>query len=236
MIHAHVEVVRNSKIAMEGASNIEIASFIEYTLLAQQANKPAIEKLCQEAIDAGFFGVCVPPFFVQAAAQYLAATSLSVITVAGFPFGYSTMQAKAEETRKALVDGADEVDMVMNISAFRSGQLTYVQDEIQRLATLCHMHGKLLKVIIETAILDNDDISIACSLCAEGEADFVKTSTGFAGGGATEEIIRFIKSVLPSQVRIKASGGINDRNFAQRLIEAGASRIGSSAGLAIIEE
>ena len=176
----------------------------------------------------------MPPYFVKDAVQLLAGTAVKVITVAGFPFGYSGIAAKVEETKRAMDDGADEIDLVMNVAAFLDGNVNYVKNEIISVCTVVHMRNKKLKVILETALLNEAQIRTACEIAIEAEADFIKTSTGFASRGVSLEDIHLLKNILPSGIRIKASGGIKTREFALELIEAGASRLGTSAGIALL--
>lgn len=208
---------------------------IEHTILKPQTSRQDIEKLCNEAEQFGFHAVCVPPYFVSQAKQFLKNTAIKVVTVAGFPMGYTNINGKGEETKKAISDGADEIDMVMNIAAFKSGNFAYVKDDIQNIATLCRLNNKIVKVILETSLLSLEEIEKACTICAEAEVDFVKTSTGFTGEGANVEIINFIRSILPPKIKIKASGGIKTSEFALELLEAGAIRLGTSSGVEIIE-
>ncbi|MBI3142187.1 MAG: deoxyribose-phosphate aldolase [Bacteroidetes bacterium] len=212
-----------------------LAAHLEQTLLKVETTMPMVEALCRQSAEAGMAGVCIPPYYVAVAHRILAATQTKTVTVVGFPYGYDHTSAKAEATRKALQDGADEVDMVMNIGAFMNGNYLLVGEEIGSLLTLCHMNGKALKVIIETGLLSDDQIKKACEICAAREVDFVKTSTGINGPGASVEAVALLRSCLPASVRIKASGGIRDRQFALALIGAGADRIGTSAGFQISE-
>lgn len=212
-----------------------IAVYLEQTLLKVETTMPAVEALCRKSVDAGMAGVCIPPYYVAGAHRILAATQTKTVTVVGFPYGYDHTSAKAEATRKALQDGADEVDMVMNIGAFLNGNYPLVGEEIGSLLTLCHMNGKMLKVIIETALLTDDQIKKACEICAARDVDFVKTSTGVNGPGASPDVVARLRSYLPPSIKIKASGGIRDRQWALALIAAGADRIGTSAGFQISE-
>jgi len=194
-----------------------------------------IVSLCQEAIEHQFAAVCIPPCYVKLAAGLLYEQKVKVATVIGFPFGYQTAEVKFFETHKALGTGASEIDMVMNLAAFKSKQYAAVENEIGELATLCHFKNAQLKVIIETALLSEKEIIKACQMCTEAEADFVKTSTGFASRGASVADILLLRANLPENIQIKASGGIRDFAFAQELIAAGADRIGTSAGLQLIQ-
>lgn len=212
----------------------DLASRIEHTALAPDLLDSEVEKLCDEAVEHRFHGVCVPPCFVNLAAKRLEGKGPRVVTVAGFPMGYHATASKIEEARKAFDQGADEVDMVANLAALRNGRWSVVRDDMASLTTLAHMHSRVLKVIIETGMLAEGEIVKACELAAELEVDFVKTSTGFHGTGATVEAVRLMRGVLPAAVRIKASGGIRDRAFAESLVEAGAARLGTSSGPALI--
>jgi len=194
-----------------------------------------IVSLCQEAIDHKFAAVCIPPCYVKLAANLLYEQKVKVATVVGFPFGYQTAEVKFFEAHKALGVGASEIDMVMNLAAFKSKQYAAVENEIGELATLCHFKNARLKVIIETALLNEKEIIEACQICTEAEADFVKTSTGFASRGASVADIQLLRANLPENIQIKASGGIRDFSFAQELIAAGADRLGTSAGLELIK-
>lgn len=194
-----------------------------------------IVSLCQEAEAFHFAAVCIPPCYIRAAVGVLQHQHVKVATVVGFPLGYQTAEVKFFEAHKALGAGASEIDMVMNLAAFKSGKYAEVENEIGELATLCHFKEAQLKVIIETALLSEEEIQIACRLCAEAEVDFVKTSTGFASRGASLADIRLMRTSLPDHIRIKASGGIRDLAFARELILAGADRLGTSAGIQLIK-
>ena len=213
-----------------------LAACIDHTLLRPDATEAEIVQLCNEAAAHGFASVCVPPCYVALAAAELVDTSVAVCTVVGFPLGYASSNVKFKEAEVALYDGATELDMVLNISALKSGRVEAVQAEILDLADLCHVHQSLLKVIIETALLTEAEIELACELCVGGEADFVKTSTGFASRGASVADVELMRRVLPAAVRIKAAGGIRTRAAALALVAAGADRIGSSNSMAMIAE
>lgn len=211
-----------------------LAAFIEHTLLRPDCNQQDIVKLCEEAIEHHFYGVCVPPYYVQLAKKTIKKAPVKIVTVVGFPMGYSTVAAKVEETKKAIISGADEIDMVMNIAAFKAGDYAAVQNDIQAVITACHLQNKQCKVIIETAYLNEEEIEKACRICTDCEADFVKTSTGYAPSGATVEAVTLMRKVLPAKIKIKAAGGIRDKVKAEELIKAGAARIGASASIHII--
>jgi len=213
-----------------------LAARIDHTLLRPDATEAQVAQLCQEAAAHGFASVCVPPCYVAFATGQLAGTGVAVCTVIGFPLGYAASSVKFKEAEVALYDGATELDMVINISALKSGKAEAVQAEILDVADLCHVHQALLKVIIETALLSDDEIELACRLCVAGEADFVKTSTGFASRGASVEDVALMRRVLPDAVRIKAAGGIRSHAAAAALVAAGADRIGSSNSVALIAD
>lgn len=231
MTPALVAAARNIKTAME---KLKLASYLEQTLLKPACTHNQIEEMCIKAVELELKGVCVPPFFASTARKVLDNVETLLVTVVGFPFGYSNINAKAEETKKAIAEGVDEIDMVMNISAFKSGMFSHVSDGIDSIKTLCGMNDKPLKVIIETGLLDNDEIARAAEICIEKEVAFVKTSTGFNGEGATVEAVKLLRQILPDEIGIKASGGIKDAQKAEELIQAGATRIGTSSGFTIL--
>ena len=215
---------------------ISLAARIDHTLLRPDATEAQIVQLCHEAAAHGFASVCVPPCYVALAASQLAGTGVGICTVVGFPLGYSTAGVKFKEAEVALYDGATELDVVINISALKSGKTDAIQAEILDLADLCHVHQALLKVIIETALLTEAEIELACQLCVAGEADFVKTSTGFAARGASVADVELMRRVLPDAMRIKAAGGVRTLTAAQALVAAGADRLGSSNSVALLSE
>jgi len=213
---------------------MDVASYIEHTNLSPTLTIQDIDQLVAEAKQFQFLGVCIPPFWVKRARREINHEKILLITVAGFPFGYSMTETKLDEIKRAIDNGADEVDVVWNISSFKTG-IPWTKIEIAKCSTLAHDHQKILKVIIETAYLSDKEIEMACKICADGGADFVKTSTGFASSGAREEHIRLMRASLPSSVGIKASGGIKTLDDAMKMIDAGAMRIGTSSGVKILE-
>lgn len=231
MTLAHVEVARNLKIAMDKPN---LAQHIEQTLLSPACTQDEIVSMCERANAAGVLAVCVPPFFVPTAKKALEDSETKVVTVVGFPFGYSNINTKAEETKKAISEKVDEIDMVMNISAFKSGLISHVSDGIDSIKTLCGMSDKPLKVIIESGILSEEELLQAAAICMEKEVDFVKTSTGFNGKGASIKTVKMLRNVLPESIGIKASGGIKDLATAEKMLMAGATRIGTSSGFDIL--
>jgi deoxyribose-phosphate aldolase len=215
-------------------AQMNLASYIEHTNLAPTVTIKEIDQLVAEAKQFHFLGICVPPFWVKRAKREIGNEPVKLVTVAGFPLGYNMTETKLDEILRAIENGADEVDVVWNISSFKTG-IPWTKIDVAKCARLAHDHHKILKVIIETAYLSEDEIESACKICADAGADFVKTSTGFAGEGAKEEHIKRMRSVLPKNVGIKASGGIKTYEQALRLIEAGADRIGTSSGVKILE-
>lgn len=211
-----------------------INSKIEQTILKADTTILDVEKLCNEAIQHHFFGVCIPPYFVKYAKNILQKSEVKIVTVVGFPLGYNTTPAKVEEARKALDQGADEIDMVINIAALKNGDFKFVKNDIQAVATLVQLKNKKIKVIIETALLTEEEKIKICQICAEIGVDFVKTSTGFSTSGAKVEDIILMRNVLPEKIKIKASGGIKTKEQAIDLINAGADRLGTSSGPQLI--
>lgn len=215
---------------------MNIAETLEHTNLNPLATDQDIEKLVQEALDFDLFGVCVPAYWVKKAKRDIGQKPLILVTVAGFPLGYQRTEAKLKEIELALKDGADEIDFVMNLSAFASGTTNWVKAEFAQCSKMVHEAEKIVKVILETAYLDAQQIAFACQLAQDAGIDFVKTSTGFAHRGASIEDIKIMKASISPSMGIKASGGI--KNYAQALqfIEAGAERIGTSSGIKICLE
>lgn len=211
----------------------EIAKYIEHTSLSATLTIADIDRLVQEAKQYGFLGVCVPPFWVKRAKREIGEENIVLVTVAGFPLGYNMSETKLEEIQRAIDNGADEIDVVWNISAFKSN-MPWTKIEIAKCAKLTHDNQKLLKVIIETAYLSDSEIAEASKLCADAGTDFVKTSTGFAPAGAKAEHVRIMRQSVPAHVGVKASGGIKTYEQALQMIEAGAERLGTSSGITIV--
>jgi len=213
---------------------MDLAKYIDHTLLKPDATAADIDKLCTEAAEYGFASVCVNPAWVKRAAQNLRGTDVRVASVIGFPFGATLPEIKAMEARRVLRDGAREIDMVINIGALKSGQYDVVQDDIAKVSDACHEVGALNKVIIETTLLEDEEKVMASHLAQLAKADFVKTSTGYAGGGATVHDVLLMRETVGPKMGIKASGGVRNREDAKEMIAAGATRIGASAGIAIV--
>jgi len=215
---------------------MNIAAYIDHTILKPTTLIADVERLCKEATENSMAAVCVPPMFVKQAKFLLAKSDVKVVTVIGFPFGYSAVEAKLAEVLLAIVDGADELDMVINISALKNNDWQYLAGEINAVLPIIRSKKKVLKVIIESGLLTDEEIIKCCDLYGLAEVDFLKTSTGYAETGATVHAVKLMRKHLADTVRIKASGGIRTFNFAKELIDAGADRIGCSSSLKIIEE
>ncbi len=213
-----------------------IARYIDHTLLKPEATPEHIRQLCQEAREFGFASVCVNPTYVKLASELLEDVPVQVCSVVGFPFGTHLPGVKAQETRLAIQDGAREIDMVINIGALKAGQEESVYRDIRAVVEVCEEAGAICKVIIETALLSESEKVLACQLAQKARAHFVKTSTGFAGGGATVEDVRLMRRTVGDTMGVKASGGIRTFQDAVRMIEAGATRIGTSSGVRIVQE
>lgn len=211
-----------------------LAKYFDHTLLKPAATAAEVKKICEEAVSYCFFSVCVNPVRVKMVKELLADSEVKVCSVVGFPLGAHTSAMKAMETEQAIADGADEIDMVINIGALKEKEFDYVEHDIE--AVVQAARGKIVKVIIETCLLEEDEIIEACKIAKKAGAHFVKTSTGFAGGGATTEDVALMKKTVGSDLRVKASGGIKTLDDAKKMIDAGADRIGASACVAIMRE
>jgi len=210
----------------------ELNQFIDHTLLRADATKNEIKKLCKEADEHHFKAVCVNPFFVKLAKFHC--NYSNICSVIGFPLGANTLDTKIFETRKAIEQGANEIDMVINIGLLKAKDYALVIDEIFQLKQICHKFNAILKVIIETALLDRSEKIIACLLAKKAGADFVKTSTGFSTGGATVEDVMLMRQLVGVKMGVKASGGVRTRRDAINMLKAGANRIGTSNGITIM--
>ncbi len=210
-----------------------INKYIDHTLLKADATAEQILRVCSEAITYDFAAVCVNAFYVPLVSSTLKDSSVNTCTVVGFPLGASPTSTKVQEAQVAIEAGADEVDMVINIGALKNGDLKYVESDIIAVREECHKHKKILKVIIETSLLSEEEKISVSKIVSSAKADFIKTSTGFSTGGATLEDVKLMKENISADVKIKASGGVRDLAMANKMIEAGASRIGTSSGIAI---
>lgn len=213
-----------------------IASYIDHTILKPTTLPEDVIKLCAEAVQYKFAAVCVPPQYIKLAKSSLKDSDVKVATVIGFPFGYNSTASKVEEIKQAIADGADELDMVHNIAAVKQADYDFLSQEVALCLQPIRLHDKCLKVIIESGILTDEEIEKSCEVYAKHKVDFVKTSTGYAEVGATLNAVNIMRKTLPSTIEIKASGGIRDYKFASELVAAGATRIGASAGIKIVEE
>ena len=220
----------------ETATAHDWASLIDHTLLKPEASESDIRRLCEEAAQFGFASVCVNPAWVKRASEFLRGTSVPVCTVIGFPLGATLPDVKAYEARRAIFNGAREVDMVINVGALKSGDDCAVEDDIRAVVEAGHENGVLVKVIIETALLTDEEKVRACLASKNAGADFVKTSTGFAKGGATVEDVSLMRRAVGSALGVKASGGVKGIEDARAMFEAGATRIGASVGVKIAQE
>lgn len=213
---------------------MSVAKMIDHTLLKPDATQEEIEQLIKEAKQYDFAAVCINASWVQLAAQQLKETEIEVCTVVGFPLGATTTSVKKYEAEEALENGANEIDMVMNIGALKSGNDELVQAEIETIAILVHRYNGLLKVILETSLLSDEQIERACQLAVAAGTDYVKTSTGFNGDGATVEAVSLMRRTVGEKVGVKASGGIRTKDDLQRMIVAGANRVGASSSIELI--
>lgn len=213
-----------------------VASMIDHTLLKPDATRREIETLCREAAEYHFATVCVNPTWVGTCTALLRGTGVAVTSVVGFPLGATTPDVKHYETRRAIFDGAREIDMVINVGALKSGDLRLVERDIEGVATPCREAGALSKVIIEAALLTDEEKVTACTLAKAAGADFVKTSTGFGPGGATAADVALMRRTVGEEMGVKAAGGVRDLEGLKAMVAAGATRIGASAGVRIVQE
>ena len=227
-------------------NNSKFNQIIDYTYLKMDANVDRIKQICNEAKEFGFYSVCIKPDYVSYAKEFLKGSNVKVVTVISFPGGTDKTIDKIKETERAIIDGADEIDMVMNYKLLKkatnlsddekkNSKLDIIRNEISKIARLCHgINSAILKVIIESGELTLEQTKLACEICVEAGADFVKTSTGFAKKGAEEDKVKFMRKILPDSVKIKASGGIRTLEDIQRFVKAGADRVGTSANPSLL--
>lgn len=219
---------------MELKTKNQWAQIMDHTLLAPDATQEDLKKLCQEAIEAETWSVCIHPSNIPMAKELLDGSSVKICTVVGFPLGQMTSEAKSFETAEAIFNGADEVDMVINVGRLKDGNEDYVREDIQ--AVVNSAKNTLVKVILETCLLTNEEIATACKIAKAAGADFVKTSTGFSKAGATVEHVKLMRETVGENMGVKASGGIRDLATAKAMVEAGATRLGVSASMKILSE
>jgi deoxyribose-phosphate aldolase len=211
-----------------------VAGYIDHTLLKPDATRTEIERLCREAAEYHFATVCVNPAWVSLCASLLRGSGVGVCSVVGFPLGATTPDVKAYETRRAVFDGATEIDMVINVGALKSGDVRLVEKDIDAVASVCRSSGATSKVIIEAALLTDDEKVTACTLAKAAGADYVKTSTGFGPGGATIADVTLMRRVVGPEMGVKAAGGVRDLEGLEAMVAAGATRVGASAGVKIV--
>jgi deoxyribose-phosphate aldolase len=212
---------------------MNLSHLIDHTVLRPTTLLADVEKVCKESIDNSFAAVCVPPLFVKHAKQFLAGTNVKIATVIGFPFGYSAIEAKIAEIVLAIIDGADELDVVANIAAIKNNDWQFLASEINTIMPIIKKQDKVIKIIIESGILTEEEIIKCCDLYGIAGVDFLKTSTGYAEHGASVEAVKLMRAHLPDHIQIKASGGIRTHQFATELIAAGATRLGCSNSLQV---
>jgi deoxyribose-phosphate aldolase len=215
---------------------MNIANYIDHTVLKPVTTETDVAQLCEEAKTHRFAAVCVPPFYSSYAKKNLEGTSVKLATVIGFPFGYSDTASKLAEIETALKDGADELDMVINLAALKNGSWEVVEKEVAASAAKIHAEKKVMKLIVESGLLTDEELLKCCKIVEQNQVDFIKTSTGYAAVGATVHAVSIMRKNLPATIRIKASGGIRTFEFAKELIAAGADRLGCSASVQIMEE
>lgn len=215
----------------------ELAAMIDHTALKADLTNQQIEKLCDEARQYQFASVCIPPYYLELAKEYLENEhQVKLCTVIGFPLGYESTSSKVFAVKEAIASGADELDVVINVAAVKNGAWEYLDEELKQLTETCHSSGKTIKIIFETCYLIDDQIEKLSILCAQNQVDYVKTSTGFGTAGASVHHIGLMKKAVNGQCRIKASGGIRNWKDAEQMILAGADRIGASASVNIVNE
>lgn len=215
---------------------MNIEKYIEHTILKQTTTLADVERVCNEAKTYKFAAVCIPPLYVKKTKEFLAGSGVNTCTVIGFPFGYCAIEAKVAELVLATVDGADELDMVVNVSAIKNGDWTFLANEINTVMPIVRSKGKIIKLIIESGVLTDDEIIKCCDIYGAAGVDYMKTSTGFAEKGASIHAVQLMRNHLADAIKIKAAGGIRSFSFAKELINAGADRIGCSSSLKIVEE
>jgi len=216
--------------------SFNIASYIDHTVLKPDADKNSIRLLCNEAVQEQFAAVCIPPYFISFAKELLEDSKVKIATVIGFPLGYNSTASKLQDIADTINAGADELDVVHNVTAVKNGDWQYASDEIRKCTELIHSKSKIIKVIVESGMLTDEELAHCCEYYAPCGIDFMKTSTGFSATGATVHSVQLMRNFLPIEISIKASGGIRNFAFAKELIDAGANRIGCSASMQILKE
>jgi deoxyribose-phosphate aldolase len=216
---------------------MNLEKYIEHTILRPDSNFNQIKNVCEDALLHNFAGICIPPYFVKEVKQHFEESPLNIVTVVGFPMGYSSTSSKVEEVKRVIDDGADEIDMVLNLCAVKDAKWAHVKNDIDSVTVATHLKGKKVKLIIEAALLTHEEIKKISEISIDLGVDYIKTSTGINAAGANVEMVKFIKKCIENtNVKIKASGGIKTRDLAIDLVNAGASRLGTSSSLSIIKE
>lgn len=216
--------------------SLNLAAYIDHTILKPTASAADVDKVCVEASIAGFAAVCIPPKYVHSAKKLLDSSRVKVATVIGFPLGFNAIDVKVAEIEDAINSGADEVDMVIDLCAIKSGDFEHLKKEIEACLVPVYTAGRVIKIIVESGMLTDTELLECCKLYGKYNIDYMKTSTGFSGTGATVHAVKLMRENLPARVSIKASGGIRTYAFAKELIDAGATRLGTSASLQIMKE
>ncbi len=216
--------------------SFNLASYIEHTILKQATTIAEVDKICLEASMENFVGVCIPPKYVQGAKKLLDGSNVKVSTVVGFPLGFGTIETKVKEIEHVLHLGADEIDMVIDLGSLKSGDWKHLEEEIESCLKPVYTAGKVIKVIVESGILTQNELLACCALYGRYDIDFMKSSTGFADKGVTVQAVKLMRANLPQRIGIKASGGIRTYTFAKELIAAGATRLGTSGGMQLMKE
>jgi len=214
--------------------SMNLSHIIEHTILEPDCPAVQIQTLCEEALAHRFPAICIPPFHINKAVSFLEESPVKIGSVIGFPMGYNSTPAKVEEIKRAIDDGVDELDAAVNLCAVKSDNWNYVKNDIDSMMMAVHLKGKIIKIILETALLTKKELERLCGICTETGVDYVGTATGFNGGGATVEMVSFLRRQLPANIKIKACGGIQTAELAGQLAEAGANRIGLPSNLDII--
>lgn len=215
---------------------MSVAGLIDHTILKADTTPQEVKQIAKEAIDNKFAAVCIPPYYMREIKPLVEDTPVKLCTVIGFPQGYTSTPAKVEEIKRAIIEGADELDVVVNLCALKSQNWNYLKNDIESVTTAVHLHGKVIKMILETGVLNETEILKLCEFCTAAEVDFVKTSTGYYGGGASVEVVQLLRKAVPASIKIKASGGIRTKTDLMKMVEAGADRIGTSSGIKILAE
>ncbi len=214
---------------------MEINEYLEHTWLKSDTTPEKIQEICEEAKTYKFKGICIPPYFIKEAKAHLEGSDVKIVTVIGFPMGYSNTASKVEEIKRAINDGADELDVVINVAAIKAGNWSYVESDVESVTRITHLKGKVIKLITEVGFLTEEELERVCKIVTMFSVNYFKTSSGYTGVDTTAEMIKNIRAMLPADINIKASGGIRNLETAEAVIKAGATRIGSSSCVKIAE-